>query len=568
MMVEWSQQGLSLTLLFSGALAIVYMQRKIYALRNYVDTRPRLDDVWVLFLAAAVVSASFPFPWLYGGLVALVGLSLLIMWLDAVLVHLFGFEVNLSNLRIFLQGAESFSGDSREIIDALVKRSWFLATPLAIVLFLTALYLQLEGSVSGRNIAVAGVIVLFLMGITKSRFRLIGAPVWLGLLAGIAYLLSYLGGLPVNWSLWQVLAAGVLLLVVAGLKLVAQFSDAPFFTVRSPVRDLVKGASLRPHRSVSLKQKDIDRQVTLPMASPQPSGSFGLCKGANVILVTMESLARDAIRPFNDEGARLDFLERFARDALVSHMHYACCPNTNRAIQHLYQGNYPVNNDYPFLPLLKEQGYRTAYMMISRTRFFNLCDILSDIGFDKVLDRDTLSLDPERGDYGFLDSLDAVDEALGDGPFFLHLKNEQTHSPYHVVNKERFSRHQGEGREISFRNAAEEADAVLETFLEALGERRDLGNTLIIYTGDHGQSFGEFGYVSHSSSSVNGQVRTPLMISHPALPAGEVTRSTHFDVLPTVLDLLGIECQAEIFGRSLLHGANTQPLLLYSQTRK
>ena len=159
-MVEWSQQGLSLTLLFSGALAIVYMQRKIYALRNYVDTRPRLDDVWVLFLAAAVVSASFPFPWLYGGLVALVGLSLLIMWLDAVLVHLFGFEVNLSNLRIFLQGAESFSGDSREIIDALVKRSWFLATPLAIVLFLTALYLQLEGSVSGRNIAVAGVIVL------------------------------------------------------------------------------------------------------------------------------------------------------------------------------------------------------------------------------------------------------------------------------------------------------------------------------------------------------------------------------------------------------------------------
>lgn len=567
-MVEWSQLGLSLTLLFSGALAIIYMQRKIYALRNYVDTRPRLDDVWVLFLAAALVSACLPLSWLYAGLVALVGLSLLIMWLDAVLVHLFGFEVNLSNIRIFLQGAESFSGDSREVVDALVKRSWFLASPLAIVFFLAALYLQMVGNFSGRNIAIAGVIVLFLMGITKSRFRLIGAPVWLGLLAAIAILLDYVGQLSMNWPLWQALAGGVVLLGVVALKLLAQLSDAPFFTVRSPIRDLVKGARLHPHNSVSLKKNDIDKQVALPMSALQPSDSFGLCKGANVILVTMESLARDSIQPFNGDGAQLEFFERFARKALVSQMHYACCPNTNRAIQHLYQGNYPVNSEYPFLPLLKQQGYRTAYMMISRTRFFNLCDILSDIGFDQVLDRDSLALDPVRGDYGFLDSLDALNEALGDGPFFLHLKNEQTHSPYQVVDKERFSRHQGEGREINFRNAAEEADTVLGTFLGALGERRDLSNTLIIYTGDHGQSFGEFGYVSHSSSSVNGQVRTPLLISHPALPAGEVARSTHFDVLPTVLDLLGIECQTEIFGRSLLHGANTRPLLLYSQTRK
>lgn len=567
-MFEWSRLGLSLSLLFSGMLAIVYMQRKIYALRNYVDTRPRLDDMWVLFLAAVLVSASLPFPWLYGALVSVVGLSLLIMWLDAVLVHLFGFEVNLSNLRIFFQGAESFSGDSREILDALVKRSWFLATPFAIVCFMVATYSQMAGDFFGRNIAISGVVVLFLMGITKSRFRLIGMPVWLGLLIGITLLFDYVSRFNLDWPVWQAVCGGLLLGGVATLKLLAQLSDSPFFTARSPVRDFVKGARLRPHRSVSLKKNDIDQQVVLPMSAPQPSDFFGLCKDANVILVTMESLARDSIQPFNSDGATLSFFERLSRDAMVSKMHYACCPNTNRAIQHIYQGNYPVNNDYPFLPLLKEQGYRTAYMMISRTRFFNLRDILSDIGFDEVLDRDSLPLDPDRGDYGFLDGLDDLDEALGAGPFFLHLKNEQTHSPYQVVDKGRFSRHQGEGREINFRNAAEEADAVLEKLLSALGKRRDLSNTLIIYTGDHGQSFGEFGYVSHSSSSVNGQVRTPLLISHPNLPAKEVMRSTHFDVLPTILDLLGVECQARIFGRSLLHGPNMRPLLLYSQTRK
>lgn len=566
-MSQWSHVGLSLTLIFWGALAIVYMQRKIYALRNYVDTRPRLDDVWVLCLVSTVVSMAAPWPVIYGFLVALVGLSLMIMWLDVVLVHLFGFEVNLNNLKIFLQGAESFSGDSREIMDALVKRSWFLAAPLAVVAFLVAIYAQMAGSSSVRDVAFAALFVLFLMGVTKSRFRLIGAPVWLSVLAGIAALIGFLADADVDWSWWQAVAGGALLLGVMALKLLAQFFDAPFFTVRSPVRDFIHGARLNPG-SVDLNDEDRQRHVALPLAPPSPSESFGLCRGANVILITMESLARDSIYPAKKNGARLEFMEALAGRSLVSKMHYACCPNTNRAIQHLYQGNYPVNGEYPFLPLLKAQGYRTAYMMISRTRFFNLCDILGEAGFDEVLDRDSLGLDPGRGDYAFLDSVDAINESLGDGPFFLHLKNEQTHSPYQVVNKARFSRHEGEGREVSFCNAAEEADSVLAAFIDALGERRDLSNTLIIYTGDHGQSFGEFGYVSHSSSSVNGQVRTPLMMCHPALPAGEVARSTHFDVMPTVLDLLGVHCESSIFGRSLLHGANHRPLLLYSQTRK
>ena len=568
-MYQWPHLGISLTLLFWGALAIIYMQRKIYALRNYVDARPRLDDVWVLCLSAVVVALAQPWPFLYGFLIALAGVSLFIMWLDVVLIHLFGFEVNFSNVKIFLQGAESFSGDSREIIEAIVKRSWFLATPLAIVAFMVVLYAQMAGSGRVRDVALAAVLVLFLMGTTKSRFRLIGAPVWLGLLAGVAVLFDYLATVGVDWPWWHLVMAMMLLLGVAVLKLLAQFSDAPFFTVRSPARDFIRGARLSPNSGVHLKEGDVQRHVTLPQEAPQPSESFGLCRNANVILVTMESLARDYIQPFNADGANLEFMSQFAKKALVSRMHYACCPNTNRAIQHIYQGNYPVNGDYPFLPLLKEKGYRTAYMMISRTRFFNLCDILDEAGFDAVLDRDSLGLDPERGDYALLDSVDTVNEALGqEGPFFLHLKNEQTHSPYQVVNKERFCRHQGEGREISFRNAAEEADSVLSDFLVALGKRRDLSNTLIIYTGDHGQSFGEFGYVSHSSSSVNGQVRTPLVMSHPDLPAGEVARSTHFDVMPTVLDLLGVPCEARIFGRSLMHGANQRPLLLYSQTRK
>lgn len=569
MMNEVSDMGLIFLKLFSGMLAVLYMQRKIYALRNYVETRPCLDDLWMLALVALAVAVTAPVPWLHGVLLTVVTVSMLIMWLDAVLVHLFGFEVNLSNIRIFLQGAESFSGDSRELLSNLKKRSWFLATPLAVVMLAVSSFLNMEAWNDGEQIAWSSFLALFLMGITKSRFRLVGAPVWLGL-AGLAYLvIEHLDDLSVMfWRhvfAWSALALVVLVLAA---KLFGRGVASRFFSARSSVRDFIHGARLRPSKSVTLSEADRQRFVSLPQAPPVPSEAFGRCRSANVIMITMESLARDYIQPYNPDGAELPWLKSLAGQGLVSDNHYACCPNTNRAIQHIYQGNYPCSPDYPFLPLLKAAGYSTTYMMISRTRFFNLCDILADIGFDRVLDRDSQGLEPARGDYAFLDQVNAINEVLGEGPFFLHLKNEQTHSPYQVVEKARFSRHSDESREAHFKNAAEEADQVMARFLAALGERRDLSNTLIVYTGDHGQSFGEFGYVSHSSASVNPQVRVPLVMQHPKLGAATLNRSTHFDLMPTVLDLLGIECPAPVFGRTLMAGDNNRPLLLYSQTRK
>lgn len=569
MIHELAEMGLVFLKLFTGMLAVLYMQRKIYALRNYVETRPSLDDLWTLALVAFVVAITESAPLLHGILLTVVALGMLIMWLDAILVHFFGFEVNLNNIRLFFQGAESFSGDSKDVFSSLKKRSWFLAAPLAIIMLTISSFLDMEEWNDGEQITWSAFLALFLMGVTKSRFQLTGTTAWVGL-AGLAYMvLEHLDDLPVQ--VWQQAFAwgGLLLLgLVVAIKVMGRGGSGRFYSARSPVRNFIQGARLNPDRTVQISEEDWQKYVALPLAPPAPSKAFGRCQGANVIVITMESLARDYIQPHDPDGADLPWLSALASKGIVSNNHYACCPNTNRAIQHIYQGNYPSASAYPFLSLMKACGYNTAYMMISRTRFFNLCDILSEIGFDRVLDRDTQKLDPARGDHAFMDQVEAVHESLGDGPFFLHLKNEQTHSPYQVIEKDRFNRHSGDTREAHFKNAAEEADSVMKRFLERLGQYRDLSNTLIVYTGDHGQSFGEFGYVSHSSASINSQVRVPLVMHHPALEKQVLQRSSHFDLMPTVLDLLGIECPSPVFGRSLMHGDNEQPLLLYSQTRK
>ncbi len=564
----WVDIATSLLLLFTGCLAFLVMLRKIRSLHSNLSPGPHLDDLSIIALVTTLIAILQPFTALYILLVSLLLVSMLLLWLDAVLVYLFGFEVNIHNIRIFLQGADSFSGDSSELTKTFTKRSWVLTPPLAAVCLWAVSIFLVSGNTSFIYWSIATLAVLFLMGVTKSRFNLPFIPVIALLIYGISWSLHEVSLLISHWAFLSSATSLFILVTLALLVVIKPYFETAFFSVRSPLRDFLRGCRMKPHPSVQISQTDQSTHVQLPQAVPQPSDAFGLCQNANIILITMESMARDCIAPHQPDGASLRYLNQLAQQGLVSERHYACCPNTNAAIQHLYQANYPVNDRYPFLKALKTRGYSTTYMMISNTRYFRLRDILDQAGFDHILDRDSEQLNPERGDYSFIDQVDRLNSTLGDGPFFLHIKNEQTHSPYQVVNKEKFSRHNNNTRLGRFGNALEEADSVIQRLIEELAKRRNLNNTIIVYTGDHGQSFGELGYTSHSSSTVKQQVRVPFVMSHPALPPVTLERSNHFDVLPTLMDLLGIEVDTPIFGQSLMHGADNRPLLLHSKTRK
>src|SRR5207248_8937012 len=103
-------------------------------------------------------------------------------------------------------------------------------------------------------------------------------------------------------------------------------------------------------------------------------------------------------------------------------------------------------------------------------------------------------------------------------------------------------------------NGLEEADALLAKLASRL---RD---PLLIVSADHGQSFGALGYRSHASAVTRDQLLVPLAIHHPKLPARVLEWSTHFDLLPTALDLAGVDCLAA-HGQSVL--APREPPLFF-----
>lgn len=86
-----------------------------------------------------------------------------------------------------------------------------------------------------------------------------------------------------------------------------------------------------------------------------------------------------------------------------------------------------------------------------------------------------------------------------------------------------------------------------------LEEHDRLKNTAVIVASDHGWLFGEHGWLGkHSALLYNDITRTPLLLHHPALPAGrQETLVQMADLMPTLLDILGTPIPQNVKAKSL-----------------
>ncbi len=98
-------------------------------------------------------------------------------------------------------------------------------------------------------------------------------------------------------------------------------------------------------------------------------------------------------------------------------------------------------------------------------------------------------------------------------------------------------------------------DRSIELLLAKLKEIGALDNTLVVIASDHGEEFWEHGFGAHGHSLYRELIRTVLLMWNPRLlpAARRVAEPVQLtDVMPTVLDLLGIPAPARLQGQSLV----------------
>jgi len=79
-------------------------------------------------------------------------------------------------------------------------------------------------------------------------------------------------------------------------------------------------------------------------------------------------------------------------------------------------------------------------------------------------------------------------------------------------------------------------------------------NTYFIFSSDNGYHLGQFGLAFDKRQLYEEDIRVPLLVAGPGIPAGVVSRlpTMHIDLAPTILAMMGIRTPAQMDGRSWL----------------
>jgi len=159
------------------------------------------------------------------------------------------------------------------------------------------------------------------------------------------------------------------------------------------------------------------------------------------------------------------------------------------------------------------------------------------------------SLDGDDAD--ILDSTFEFLRAHGHERWFLYIHMMDVHQYAYSPESALF----GTSYMDSYDNSIHWVDSLLGILFDKLDEMGLRENTVIVFSADHGEAFGEHDGEGHARNVYGEVTQTPLILSFPfQLDPGIVVeaRSENVDLWPTVLEILGLPALPDVDGRSML----------------
>jgi len=290
----------------------------------------------------------------------------------------------------------------------------------------------------------------------------------------------------------------------------------------------------------------------------------------NIVLVTADTLRADRLPAYGYSRVATPSIDALAAKGVVFDNAHTVVPLTLPSHSSMFTGTYPMhhgvrdNGGYylgeeqeTLAETLQQAGYRTggfvaAFVLDGRWGLTQGFDhYYDDFDFKKY---ETIALDTVQRPGG-----EVLDEALEwmdgvkDGPFFSWLHFYDVHTPYEPP--EPFSsQYQGypgsryDG-EIAY------LDSLIGRIDRWLTDNALAEDTIVVFIGDHGESLGQHEETTHGFFIYDATMKIPFIIRAPYrhIPQGMRVEAQvrSIDLMPTLLDLVGLAIPAPVQGTSL-----------------
>ena len=324
-----------------------------------------------------------------------------------------------------------------------------------------------------------------------------------------------------------------------------------------------------PHTEAEARQR-------LLALSPSP-------RDLNLVVITLDTTRADRLGCYGFAGIETPNIDALAAEGVLFEHATATVPLTFPSHSSIFTGLVPPHhgardNGGFFLDdakvtlaeRMRQAGYATgafvgAWVLEAKWGLAQGFDEYSD-RFDlskyKVVSLGTVQ---KPGDE-VMDGALAWLEKVGSRKFFAWVHLYDPHTPYDppepFASRYRSQPYLGE---IAY------TDKVVGRLVTWLRDRGLLDRTLVVLTGDHGESLGDHGESTHAYFIYDATTHVPLIVRTPwGLRGRRAAQTSGVDIMPTALDLLGLPPQDGLDGRSLaltlLDPGASADTLAYSET--
>lgn len=309
-------------------------------------------------------------------------------------------------------------------------------------------------------------------------------------------------------------------------------------------------------------------------------------RGTNVVLITFDALRSDRVGAYGYNRNTTPNIDEFSRDSVLFKEAIAQSTWTLPSLSSLMTSRYPSNigmldynsaipEEIETLPkILSKRGYKTfalydqVYASVVAHGIFRKSNYVSkgNYNFSKRMAHSAAQIIRENNDSSFF---------LWAHFLYPHCAPYRLPEPflglYANHSKECICKNLGicdeDVRSSYYSNVYDERvkyiDQQFGRILRSLKEQNLYNESLIIISADHGEGLGEHGIWKHNEEPYDEQIHVPLVIKFPnrEFSGKVIERQVRLiDLIPTVLDFLGLSRSPSSEGTSLLPIVNNESL--------